>query len=313
MGALMPGRQFSVSSYRFGFNGKEEDDEVKGDGNQQDYGMRIYDPRLGRFLSRDPMSSKLPRMSPYSFAMNNPNRLIDNNGEFPGLPDKSDVANFITAAAEMGAKLYQKASNTSNTNPYATAAATISAKAFSTAISLGTDLNPKTMGWGDLFCIWIAELGNTNTIYFGPDDKTTQDLKKQEGVLNYRKIALDKAFKGDFSGVNNKSWIYGQKEFYQSINEKNEVTIFLGSYNTSISVVQNKDGSITLNYTVTNTSGWESATRFRKDNDNNGQHDAIIPDKKRGGKVPLGGNLNEVWQWSETIPAPTKENKKKGK
>jgi RHS repeat-associated protein len=39
-------------AYRFGFNGKEKDNEVKGgDGLQQDYGMRIYDSRLERFLS----------------------------------------------------------------------------------------------------------------------------------------------------------------------------------------------------------------------------------------------------------------------
>src|SRR5690606_4468651 len=51
-GMLMPGRGYSASdAYRYGFNGKENDNEVKGEGNQQDYGMRIYDPRLGKFLS----------------------------------------------------------------------------------------------------------------------------------------------------------------------------------------------------------------------------------------------------------------------
>jgi hypothetical protein len=39
----------SSGSYRYGFNGKENDNEVKGAGNQQDYGMRIYDPRWGSF------------------------------------------------------------------------------------------------------------------------------------------------------------------------------------------------------------------------------------------------------------------------
>jgi len=49
-GALMPGRSFSSGDYRYGFNGKENDNEVKGvTGSQQDYGMRIYDPRLGKF------------------------------------------------------------------------------------------------------------------------------------------------------------------------------------------------------------------------------------------------------------------------
>jgi len=53
-----PGGEGSYEAYgyyRYGFNGKENDNEVKGSGNQQDYGMRIYDPRLGRFLSVDPL------------------------------------------------------------------------------------------------------------------------------------------------------------------------------------------------------------------------------------------------------------------
>ena len=52
----MPGRGFQVGKYRFGFGGKEKDNEVKGEGKQQDYGMRIYDPRLGKFLSVDSCS-----------------------------------------------------------------------------------------------------------------------------------------------------------------------------------------------------------------------------------------------------------------
>lgn len=55
-GMVMPGRNWSSSTYRYGFNGKENDNEIKGTGNQQDYGMRIYDPRLGRFLSVDPFN-----------------------------------------------------------------------------------------------------------------------------------------------------------------------------------------------------------------------------------------------------------------
>lgn len=70
----MPERNFSSSSYRYGFNGKENDNEVKGNGNQQDYGMRIYDPRIGRFLSVDPLFKDYPWNSTYAFAEN---RVID--------------------------------------------------------------------------------------------------------------------------------------------------------------------------------------------------------------------------------------------
>ncbi len=66
--------------YRYGFNGKENDNEVKGSGNQQDYGMRIYDPRLGRFLSVDPLSVSFPWNSTYAFAENDVIRCIDLEG-----------------------------------------------------------------------------------------------------------------------------------------------------------------------------------------------------------------------------------------
>ena len=70
----------SSGSYRYGFNGKENDNEVKDLGEQQDYGMRIYDPRLGRFLSADPIMKEYPQLTPYQFASNRPIDGIDQDG-----------------------------------------------------------------------------------------------------------------------------------------------------------------------------------------------------------------------------------------
>ncbi|MBS1624357.1 MAG: hypothetical protein JST83_10080 [Bacteroidetes bacterium] len=78
-GMLMPGRQFG-SGYRFGFNGKENDNDVKGEGNQQNYGMRIYDPRIAKFLSVDPLTKKYPWNSTYAFAENEPIGNVDLDG-----------------------------------------------------------------------------------------------------------------------------------------------------------------------------------------------------------------------------------------
>ena len=79
---VMPGRKYQAGTglYRYGFNGKENDNEVKGDGNQQDYGLRIYDPRLGRFLSVDPLGKDYPWNSTYAFAENDVIRNIDLDG-----------------------------------------------------------------------------------------------------------------------------------------------------------------------------------------------------------------------------------------
>ena len=80
-GSLIPGRKFSSGNlYRYGFNGKENDNDVKGEGNQQDYGMRIYDSRLVRFLSVDPLAPKYPELTPYQFASNTPIQAIDLDG-----------------------------------------------------------------------------------------------------------------------------------------------------------------------------------------------------------------------------------------
>jgi RHS repeat-associated protein len=79
-GMVMPDRSFNAAGYRFGFNGKETDNEVKGTGNQQDYGMRIYDPRIGRFLSTDPLTEVYPELTPYQFASNTPIESIDLDG-----------------------------------------------------------------------------------------------------------------------------------------------------------------------------------------------------------------------------------------
>ena len=75
----MPGRKLS-GGYRYGFNGKENDNEVKGEGNQQDYGMRIYDGRIGKFLSVDPITSSYPMLTPYQFSSNRPIDGIDLDG-----------------------------------------------------------------------------------------------------------------------------------------------------------------------------------------------------------------------------------------
>ena len=60
--------------YRYGYNGMERDDEVKGQGNSVNYKYRMHDPRIGRFFAIDPLTAKYPHYTPYSFSGN---RVID--------------------------------------------------------------------------------------------------------------------------------------------------------------------------------------------------------------------------------------------
>jgi len=68
------------SRYRYGFNGKEDDDEVSGEGNIQDYGKRECDLRLGKFWSVDPIAAKYPELTPFQFASNTPIWAVDLDG-----------------------------------------------------------------------------------------------------------------------------------------------------------------------------------------------------------------------------------------
>ncbi|MGV3636518.1 MAG: RHS repeat-associated core domain-containing protein, partial [Flavobacteriales bacterium] len=72
-GSLLPGRNYSSDVYRFGFQGQEKDDEVFGStGTAISFEYRVHDPRVGRFLSIDPLAAKYPWFTPYQFAGNKP-------------------------------------------------------------------------------------------------------------------------------------------------------------------------------------------------------------------------------------------------
>jgi RHS repeat-associated protein len=86
----MPGRSFSSDSYRYGFNGMEKDDEIKGSGNSYTTLFRQYDPRLTRWLSLDPEMAKYPNQSPYVAFNGNPVFFSDPLGNDP--PEVLDAA-----------------------------------------------------------------------------------------------------------------------------------------------------------------------------------------------------------------------------
>lgn len=105
-GSLLPGRNYSSDAYRFGFNGKEKDDEVYGaSGTSYDYGFRIYDPRVARFLSTDPLFKSYPFYTPYQFAGNNPVAFIDLDGLERAVPKKHDGRTALEIYTEKHGKV----------------------------------------------------------------------------------------------------------------------------------------------------------------------------------------------------------------
>ena len=73
-GMTMENRYATGDNYRYGFQGQEKDDELKGSGNSVNYKYRMHDPRIGRFFAIDPLTKSYPWNSPYAFSEN---RVID--------------------------------------------------------------------------------------------------------------------------------------------------------------------------------------------------------------------------------------------
>lgn len=68
--------------------------------------MRIYDPRVGRFLSTDPVAIDYPWLTPYQFAGNMPTHAIDLDGLEPMVPieaysNKGDPMGGVKGAADI--------------------------------------------------------------------------------------------------------------------------------------------------------------------------------------------------------------------
>ncbi len=76
-GSPMPGRQYSSSSYRYGFNGQENDQELGSGVTTADYWE--YDGKLGRRWNTDPVVKSWE--SPYATFNDSPINISDHNGD----------------------------------------------------------------------------------------------------------------------------------------------------------------------------------------------------------------------------------------
>ncbi len=69
----------TTSINRWRYNAKEEQDSIASIP-YLDYGARLYDPVIGRWMQQDPMAAKYPHLSPYNFCGDNPVNFVDPDG-----------------------------------------------------------------------------------------------------------------------------------------------------------------------------------------------------------------------------------------
>ena len=193
-----------ADGYRFAFNGKEKDDETYGEGDEYDYGMRMYDARVGRFLSVDPITKKFSELTPYQFASNTPIMAIDLDGEeakvaIAGQGDlkdthytASDITSFWKRTKNLKGFSVQRVSSGKEI---------INSLINETKLhgSISTVVSFSHAGYDGLFLNNNNGLYTTGVDYKGTDQRTVQDIV--DGISS-GKIKFEKNATWIFDGCN---------------------------------------------------------------------------------------------------------------
>ncbi len=222
---------------------------------------------------------------------------------------KAHISEIVTSSAEEAYKLYGTLNGFMNDHPWLKVEVQkvvgMLKNSFGSVYSL-PELDE--MDWSDLFFAWLFEIDNIyagndgkNKFVFGPDAWTTHELMHLEGVNIARNLAIANIQNGSLNKVQHQ-WTYGVNQFYEGIASLDIATSFLGTYTTSVEIQDNHDGSYTLLFKVENSSSWVSATRLRKGEKPEDDHQGIIGNTERhdSSSLGLGGDMAQEWYWTET-------------
>ncbi len=230
--------------YRYGFNGMEKDGEFTNSSSHYDFGARIYDGRIGRWLAVDEKDGKYPTLTPYAFSNNNSLLFKDFDGEDFGItitPAGVDAAGnptpptmVISAVIYVGNSFSDTdangrvGSNSSGTNDNS-----LFNDVQASANQLQNNLNAANLTYTD----------NSGTVYnISFQITTVQDPKPQERAANdpQGNFVRSQQANGAAPTVRTESVIpprnqprVGQRTFYYSNGGRNglSLTNFFGSQN----------------------------------------------------------------------------------
>lgn len=171
----------ATGRYRYGFQGQEHDDDIKGNGNSVNYKYRMHDPRIGRFFAIDPLVAKYPHNSPYAFSEN---RVID-GVELEGLEVQTKTT---PKQGFIGVPVITVVTST------VVETSTAAAATETTGLTLTRSFNPISSLVGANILIWgrVVYLVNTNIDYANAKEQLEISTQRLEEAIKVKNDAIRK-------------------------------------------------------------------------------------------------------------------------
>ena len=190
-GVELDGRTQSPEAYRYSFNGMEKDNEVKGEGNSYNFGARMLDPRVGRWLAVDPKGELFTSQSRYIYSANCPIYYIDNDGNTITPSNEKSKQDFNTTVQNVFSN-NEIARNIFSISGENTALSNITMEDYSAALNATESIDERAV----IRTLYLAanseidyqlySMKQKETVSSGEFKRSTEEVEMAQGYTDYR-------------------------------------------------------------------------------------------------------------------------------
>ena len=188
---------------RFKFNGKEEQRQEFSDGSGLewlDYGFRMHDYQIGRWMVQDPFAELAQSLTPYRYCFNNPINFIDRNGLFESRKEtrnykrSNDIDGTIRKEKDGTFSIYDSKNGIQYKSGNDTDPTLVDSRKNDGVVESVFVSNEKPLIGRRYNGQYLSQIGNESADYYS---RTVQKFDNASYVNNYRKTITDLNKMGD--------------------------------------------------------------------------------------------------------------------